>query len=93
MHVQELEMIARHRLKLLVCVLNNGAYGAEIHKLRADGIDDSGSVFGRTDLEAIATGFGLRGANVTKLSSRRSWKRSRRRTAPRSGTFRSQTRW
>jgi hypothetical protein len=29
-------------------------------------IDDSGAIFGRTDLAAIATkGFGLRGANVT----------------------------
>jgi thiamine pyrophosphate-dependent acetolactate synthase large subunit-like protein len=23
-HVQELEMVARHRLKLLICVLNDG---------------------------------------------------------------------
>ena len=64
MHIQELEMVQRHRLKLLICVLNDGAYGAEIHKLRADGIDDSGSVFGRTDLASIAKGFGLRGATV-----------------------------
>jgi thiamine pyrophosphate-dependent acetolactate synthase large subunit-like protein len=48
MHIQELEMVWRHRLKLLICVLNDGAYGAEIHKLRADGVDDSGSIFGRT---------------------------------------------
>jgi acetolactate synthase I/II/III large subunit len=65
MHIQELEMVKRHRLKLLFCVLNDGAYGAEIHKLRADGVDDSGAVFGRTDLAAIARGFGLRGASVT----------------------------
>lgn len=68
MHVQELEMIQRHKLKLLICVLNDGAYGSEIHKLRAEGIDDSGSVFGRTDLASIAQGFGLRGATVTELS-------------------------
>ena len=35
--------------------------------MRADGVDDSGSVFGRTDLAAIAKGFGLRGANVTDI--------------------------
>ena len=57
MHIQELETIKRHGLKLLMCVLNDGAYGAEIHKLRADGIDDSGAIFGRTDLAAIARGF------------------------------------
>ncbi|HEY6995741.1 MAG TPA: thiamine pyrophosphate-dependent enzyme, partial [Xanthobacteraceae bacterium] len=67
MHIQELEMVARHRLKLLVCVLNDGAYGSEVHKLRADGLDDSGSIFGRTDLAAIARGFGLRGATVTDV--------------------------
>ncbi len=68
MHIQELEMVQRHGLKLLLCVLNDGAYGSELHKLRADGLDASGSVFGRTDLAAIARGFGLRGANVTEVS-------------------------
>jgi thiamine pyrophosphate-dependent acetolactate synthase large subunit-like protein len=67
MHVQELEMVQRHRLKLLFCVMNDGAYGAEIHKLRAHGVDASGSVFGRTDLAAVAKGFGLRGASITDL--------------------------
>jgi thiamine pyrophosphate-dependent acetolactate synthase large subunit-like protein len=68
MHIQELEMVRRHGLKLLLVVYNDGAFGSEIHKLRADGVDDSGSVFGRTDLAAIARGFGLRGATVTELS-------------------------
>ncbi len=67
MHIQELEMVQRHRLKLLICVLNDGAYGSELHKLRADGLDASGSVFGRPDLAAIAKGFGLRGENVTDV--------------------------
>jgi acetolactate synthase I/II/III large subunit len=68
MHIQELEMVARHRIKLLFCIFNDGAYGAEIHKLRADGVDDSASVFGYTDFTAIAKGFGLRGANVTDVA-------------------------
>jgi thiamine pyrophosphate-dependent acetolactate synthase large subunit-like protein len=68
MHVQELETVRRHGLKLLFVIFNDGAYGSEIHKLRADGMDDSGSIFGRTDLAAVANGFGLRGANVTDLS-------------------------
>ena len=67
MHIQELEMVARHRLKLLFVIFNDGAYGAEIHKLRADGVDDSGSVFGYTDFAAIAQGFGLRGTTITDL--------------------------
>jgi acetolactate synthase I/II/III large subunit len=68
MHIQELEMVKRHGLKLLFCILNDGAYGSEIHKLRADGVDASGAIFGRTDLAAIAKGFGLRGANVTDVA-------------------------
>ena len=68
MHIQELETLKRHGLRVLICVLNDGAYGSEIHKLRADGIDDSGAIFGRPPLEAIACGFGLRGAEVRNLS-------------------------
>ena len=68
MHIQEFEAIQRHKLKLLIVVFNDGAYGSEIHKLRADGLDDSGSIFGRTDLAAIAKGFGLRGTTVTDIA-------------------------
>ena len=67
MHIQELETMKRHGIKLLICVLNDGAYGAEIHKLRQDGLDDSGAIFGRTDFGSISNGFGLRGTNVTDL--------------------------
>ncbi len=71
MHIQELEMVARHRLKLLFIIFNDGAYGAEIHKLRADGIDDPSSMFGYSDFAAIARSFGLRGATITDLSQLR----------------------
>jgi thiamine pyrophosphate-dependent acetolactate synthase large subunit-like protein len=65
MHAQELETIRRHKLRILICILNDGAFGSEIHKLRADGVDESGSVFGRGNLADVARGFGLRGATVT----------------------------
>ena len=39
--------LRRHGMKLLICVLNDGAYGAEIHKLRQDGLDDREAIFGR----------------------------------------------
>ena len=67
MHIQEFETIRRHGIKLLICVMNDGAYGSEIHKLRQEGIDDSGAIFGRPDFAAIAKGFGLRGATVTDV--------------------------
>ena len=67
MHVQELETAQREGLKFLVVVLNDGAFGAEIHKLRRQGLDDSGAMFGRPDFASIARGFGLRGRTITKL--------------------------
>lgn len=67
MHIQELEAVKRHGIKLLIVCANDGAYGAEIHKLRADGIDDSGAIFGRPNFEAISKGFGLGGATVTDV--------------------------
>ncbi|OAN73975.1 decarboxylase [Jannaschia sp. EhC01] len=69
MHIQELETIARHGLNILIVVLNDGAYGSEIHKLRAEGISDQGAVFGRTDLAAIARGFGVGGETITDLAA------------------------
>lgn len=67
MHVQELETIRRYGLKILICVLNDGAFGAEIHRLRAEGLNDAGTIYGRDQLAAVARGFGLRGATVRSL--------------------------
>ena len=67
MHIQELETIRRQQLNILIIVLNDGAYGSEIHKLRAEGRSEDGAVFGRTDVAAIARGFGIGGETVTDL--------------------------
>jgi thiamine pyrophosphate-dependent acetolactate synthase large subunit-like protein len=67
MHAQELETLRRHGLRVLVCVLNDGAYGSEIHKMQADGISQEGGRHGRGDLAAVAKGFGLLGARITQL--------------------------
>jgi thiamine pyrophosphate-dependent acetolactate synthase large subunit-like protein len=64
MHVQELETIRRHRMNILVVVMNDGAYGSELHKFRAERMPEEGSVFGYCDFAAIARGFGLAGKTV-----------------------------
>lgn len=69
MHVQELETLRRHGLKILICVLNDGAFGSEIHKLRADGLSDHGATFGRGNLAGLAKGFGLRGETINNLEA------------------------
>ena len=69
MNVQELETIRRHDLPVLICAMNDRAYGSEIHKLRADGLPDTGAVFGETDLAAMARGFGIAGHRVADLAA------------------------
>ena len=76
MHIQELETIQRCKMPILICVLNDGAYGSEIHKLRAEGLSDEGAVFGRPDFAAIAHGFGIEGHRVTDLNQLGSLKQS-----------------
>jgi thiamine pyrophosphate-dependent acetolactate synthase large subunit-like protein len=67
MHVQELETIRRHRLNILIVVMNDGAYGSEVHKLRSEGMPEDGSVFGYCDFAGIARGFGLAGRTFKNL--------------------------
>ncbi|MCC6532497.1 MAG: thiamine pyrophosphate-binding protein [Burkholderiales bacterium] len=67
MHIQELETIRRHGIRMLICAVNDGGYGAEVHKFRAQGYDPAPSVHGRGDIASIARGFGLRGENVASL--------------------------
>ncbi len=61
MHIQELETMKRHNLKILTIIMNDGAYGSEVHKLRADNVTLAGSVFGRPDFAGIGRGFGMEG--------------------------------
>ena len=67
MHVQELETIRRHGLNILVVVMNDGAYGSEVHKLRSAQLPETGSVFGHCDFAGIARGFGLAGNTFKSL--------------------------
>lgn len=73
MHLQELETLKRHGLKMLVVCCNDGGYGAETHRLRAEGIDPSSGEFGRPDFAAIAKSMGLRGRTITHLDGIGDW--------------------
>jgi thiamine pyrophosphate-dependent acetolactate synthase large subunit-like protein len=65
MNIQELETIHRHRMNILIVVMNDGAYGSEVHKLRSEGLGEAGSVFGFADFAGIAKGFGLHARTIT----------------------------
>jgi len=69
MHIQELETVVRHNMNILIVVMNDGAYGSEVHKLRAEGLPEQGSVFGRPGFAAMAKGFDGAGATVTNLDA------------------------
>lgn len=64
MNIQELETIVRHGLDVCIVVMNDGAYGAEVHKLNAMGLRTDEGIFGPTDLASIARGFGLYAVTV-----------------------------
>lgn len=72
MNIQELETIARHNIPLLIVAMNDGAYGAEVHKMRSKSVSGEEAVFGRPDLAAVARSFGLNGHTVTAPGQLRS---------------------
>ncbi len=67
MHAQELDTIKRHGIRMLVSIINDGGYGAEFHKFRANNVDPSGAIHGRGDIAGMARGFGLKGASINAL--------------------------
>ncbi|MGQ4331086.1 thiamine pyrophosphate-binding protein [Streptomyces hayashii] len=66
MHLSEFTTAVRHRLPLVVVVLNDGAYGAEHYKLRNHGYDPAYSAFAWPDLAGLATAMGARALTVRK---------------------------
>lgn len=65
MHVQELETAARYGVPLLVFVCNDGALGAEYHKLKALGVDISETILPSVDVCGLAEALGARATRVT----------------------------
>jgi thiamine pyrophosphate-dependent acetolactate synthase large subunit-like protein len=59
MNVQELETIARERPRLLVFAMNDGALGAEYHRLGRMGIDPMLAAYERPRFADVARAFGL----------------------------------
>jgi acetolactate synthase I/II/III large subunit len=66
-NIQELDTAARLKVKLLYFIVNDEAYGAEFHKLRAKGLDGNLSAVPTPDFGALARVFGCRGKQVKTL--------------------------
>lgn len=67
MHLQELETLQRYGLKTLICVLNDGAFGSEVHRLSAAGLSVHGAIYGRNDIARMARGFGMPAVAIETL--------------------------
>jgi thiamine pyrophosphate-dependent acetolactate synthase large subunit-like protein len=65
MNAAELEGLATSDAHIFVLVLNDHAYGAEFHKLRAKGLDPQLGLNPPTDLSAVARAFGCPAATIT----------------------------
>lgn len=66
-NIQELDTAARLGVKLLYFIVNDEAYGAEYHKLRAKGLDGNLSAVRTPDLAAVGRALGCRGRLVQTL--------------------------
>ena len=71
MSLQELETAARCDIPLLVIVLDDGAYGAELHMMRMHGLDPALSLFDNPDFAAVARALGLRAWNAETVEELR----------------------
>lgn len=64
MALPELETAARERVDVLIVVVNDGAYAAEVHKLRAQGLPDDLAYFDNPSFVDLARSLGMRAAVV-----------------------------
>jgi thiamine pyrophosphate-dependent acetolactate synthase large subunit-like protein len=68
MHIQEMETIKRHGLKMPDHRDERRRVRFRVHKLRSEELPEAGSVFGRPDFAAIARGFGIGGKTIKNLN-------------------------
>ena len=66
-NIQELDTVARLGLKFLYVVVNDEAYGAEFHKLRAHERDPNLSFVRSPDFAGLGRDFGCRGRSARTL--------------------------
>ena len=71
MNLGELETVAREDVPLVIVVMNDCAYGAELHYLKMRDAPVGKSVFPDIDFAPIAAGFGFQTATVRTLDELR----------------------
>jgi len=71
MTMSELETVAREGIPLVVIVMNDAAYGAELHVLRLRGMPVSTTQFPDVDYAQVAAAFGFQSATARTLEELR----------------------
>lgn len=66
MNLGDLQTAARYGLPMLVLVLNDGAFGAELHNLQLLDMPDGESYYGDLDVATIASSMGLTARTVRR---------------------------
>lgn len=71
MTLPELETAARYSIPLTVIVMNDGAYGAEFHKLKAAGKSTELTLFENPSFDEVARSLGCEGATARTVEELR----------------------
>jgi acetolactate synthase-1/2/3 large subunit len=69
MHIQELDTLARHGVPLKLFVVNDRAFGAELHRMPLLGIDAALGSLPRPSFAAVAEAFGASGAEASTVDA------------------------
>lgn len=64
LNLQELDAVADGGIPVMLIVINDGGYGAEVHGLAGLGMDGSIARFKRADFPALARAFGVEGVRL-----------------------------
>jgi thiamine pyrophosphate-dependent acetolactate synthase large subunit-like protein len=68
MSMGELETVVREDLPLIVIVMNDAAYGAEVHILQAQNLSGDKATFADVDFESMAAALGFETATVRSVA-------------------------
>lgn len=68
MELSELDTLLREVPSALVVVMNDAAFGMEVHQYGVRGLDTDAMTFAEVDFAALAVAMGGRGAKITALS-------------------------
>ncbi|MFF2347647.1 thiamine pyrophosphate-binding protein [Pseudarthrobacter sp. NPDC058119] len=68
MGLAELETLIRNVRRGIMIVLNDAAYGMEVHQYAVKGLDEAGMVFDEVNYAAIARSMGAKAINVRSLA-------------------------